>query len=89
MSYIDTVDYELLGFFAGLPLYHPLEVVAGSGSDEFGCTPLQRSRTQLPPSSHSCRRRCLPTDQHSLRRRSGSWTRFPRYASACTLPAGV
>jgi hypothetical protein len=39
MSYIDTFDHELVGFFAGLPLYHPLEVVAGSGGDEFGCTP--------------------------------------------------
>jgi hypothetical protein len=41
MSYIDTFDHELVGFFAGLPLYHPLEAVASSGGDEFGCTPLQ------------------------------------------------
>jgi hypothetical protein len=41
MSYIDTFDYELVGFFAGLPLYHPLEAVAGAGGDEFGCTPRQ------------------------------------------------
>jgi hypothetical protein len=41
MSYIDTFDHELVGFFAGLPLYRPLEIVAGSGGDEFGCTPLQ------------------------------------------------
>src|SRR5713101_8714809 len=41
MSYIDTFDHELVGFFAGLPLYHPLETVTGSGGDEFGCTPLQ------------------------------------------------
>lgn len=43
MSYIDTFDHELVGFFAGLPLYHPLEVVQGMGlgSDEFGCTPDQ------------------------------------------------
>lgn len=41
MSYIDTFDHELVGFFAGLPLYHPLEVVVGSGGDEFGCTPDQ------------------------------------------------
>jgi hypothetical protein len=40
MSYIDTFDHELVGFFAGLPLYHPLEAVMGSGGDEFGCTPL-------------------------------------------------
>lgn len=41
MSYIDTIDHELVGFFAGLPLYHPLEAVTGAGGDEFGCTPLQ------------------------------------------------
>ncbi|HEX8032448.1 MAG TPA: hypothetical protein VF510_01300 [Ktedonobacterales bacterium] len=41
MSYIDTFDHELVGFFAGLPLYHPLEAVVGSGGDEFGCTPDQ------------------------------------------------
>jgi hypothetical protein len=41
MSYIDTFDHELVGFFAGLPLYHPLEAVVGSGGDEFSCTALQ------------------------------------------------
>ncbi|HZC07106.1 MAG TPA: hypothetical protein VE338_15835 [Ktedonobacterales bacterium] len=41
MSYIDTFDHELVGFFAGLPLYHPLEAVVSSGADEFGCTPDQ------------------------------------------------
>lgn len=41
MSYIDTFDHELVGFFAGLPLYHPLESVTGAGNDEFSCTPLQ------------------------------------------------
>jgi hypothetical protein len=41
MSYIDTFDHELVGFFAGLPLYHPLEEVADSGDYEFGCMPLQ------------------------------------------------
>jgi hypothetical protein len=30
MNYIDTFDYELVGFFAWLPLYHPLEAMAGS-----------------------------------------------------------
>lgn len=40
MSYIDTFDHELVGFFAGLPLYHPLDTVVGAGGDEFGCTPL-------------------------------------------------
>jgi hypothetical protein len=45
MSYIDTFDdtfdHGLVGFFAGLPRYHPLETVAGSGGDELGCTPRQ------------------------------------------------
>lgn len=39
MSYIDTFDHELVGFFAGLPVYHPLETVSGTGDDLFGCTP--------------------------------------------------
>lgn len=42
MSYIDTFDHEFLGFFARLPVYHPLEVVRGSTpqSDEFDCDPM-------------------------------------------------
>jgi hypothetical protein len=41
MSYIDTFDHELVAFFAGLPLYHPLEQVSGSldRPDEFACSP--------------------------------------------------
>jgi hypothetical protein len=39
MTYIDTFDHELVGFFAGLPLYHPTETVrAHPHADEFGCT---------------------------------------------------
>jgi hypothetical protein len=34
MSYIDTFDHELVGFFGGLPLYHPLEVVSGTSVPE-------------------------------------------------------
>ena len=43
MSYIDTFDHELVGFFGGLPLYHPLESVDGGGikDEDFGCTPTQ------------------------------------------------
>jgi len=41
LSYIDTFDHELVGFFAGLPVYHPLETVnhLPPDSDEFNCTP--------------------------------------------------
>lgn len=43
MSYIDTFDHEFVGFFAGLPLYHPLVDVPGTQvPEEFSC-----SRTQL------------------------------------------
>lgn len=39
MTYIDTFDHEFVGFFAGLPLYHPTESVAArQHADEFGCT---------------------------------------------------
>ncbi len=42
MSYIDTFDHELVGFFGGLPLYHPLEVVSGTSvPGEFACSPSQ------------------------------------------------
>lgn len=39
MSYIDTFDHEFVGFFVGLPLYHPTETVdaATAHADEFGC----------------------------------------------------
>jgi hypothetical protein len=39
MSYVDTFDHELVGFFAGLPLYHPLETVREVSPWEFGCSP--------------------------------------------------
>src|SRR5690348_13967515 len=39
MSYIDTFDHEFVGFFVGLPLYHPTETVSAKRhADEFGCT---------------------------------------------------
>lgn len=41
MSYIDCFQHELLGYFNGLPIYHPLEKVIGDGWGEydFSCTP--------------------------------------------------
>jgi hypothetical protein len=39
MSYIDTFDHEYLGDFAGIPLYHPTEVVEGKGDRDFSCDP--------------------------------------------------
>lgn len=41
MSYIDTFDYEFIGFFGLFPVYHPLVAVEGAGGDEFSCTPTQ------------------------------------------------
>lgn len=48
MSYIDSYDHELVGFFAGLPLYHPLENIAppayigiGPQNEDFSCPPAQ------------------------------------------------
>lgn len=41
MSYIDTFDHELVGFFGRIPVYHPLVEHEGSGDDEFSCTPTQ------------------------------------------------
>ncbi|HEY7355547.1 MAG TPA: hypothetical protein VH590_03740 [Ktedonobacterales bacterium] len=43
MSYIDSFDHELVGFFGGLPLYHPLENITGGGpqDEDFSCTPAQ------------------------------------------------
>lgn len=48
MSYIDSYDHELVGFFAGLPLYHPLEDIAppayigvGPQNEDFSCTTQQ------------------------------------------------
>ena len=40
MSYIDTFDHEFVGYFAGLPLYHPtVEVDPGLDEMDFGCGP--------------------------------------------------
>jgi len=36
MSYIDTFDHQYVGSFAGLPIYHPLTTVRGSGGGDFG-----------------------------------------------------
>lgn len=43
MSYIDTIDHELVGVFAGLPVYHPLDTITGNppNSRDFNCNPLQ------------------------------------------------
>jgi hypothetical protein len=42
MTYIDTFDHEFVGFFAGLPLYHPTQSIpARQHADEFGCTSRQ------------------------------------------------
>ncbi|MEL6928902.1 MAG: hypothetical protein AAFO95_09725 [Cyanobacteria bacterium J06600_6] len=35
MSHIDSFQHEIVGFFAGLPVYHPLEDING----DFKCTP--------------------------------------------------
>ena len=41
MSYIDTFDNEFVGYFGGIPVYHPLEVVLASADDpaNFACGP--------------------------------------------------
>jgi hypothetical protein len=41
MSYIDTFDNEFVGYFGGIPVYHPLEVVPASPDDPecFACGP--------------------------------------------------
>jgi hypothetical protein len=41
MSYIDSFDHEFVGFFLGVPLYHPLQTVEDGGGSDFGCTPDQ------------------------------------------------
>lgn len=42
MSYIDGYRHELVGLFAGLPVYHPLEDIPGSpfpvSGDDFACS---------------------------------------------------
>jgi hypothetical protein len=41
MSYIDTIKHELVGYFNGLPIYHPIEIVTneGWGGYDFSCSP--------------------------------------------------
>lgn len=41
MSYIDTFEHEFIGFFGGLPIYHPLEEVIGDSQApaSFSCNP--------------------------------------------------
>ncbi len=40
MSYIDTFDNEFIGYFGGIPVYHPLEVVPPSADPrDFACGP--------------------------------------------------
>jgi hypothetical protein len=42
MSYIDTFDNEFVGYFGGIPVYHPLEVVPALPDDDpgdFACGP--------------------------------------------------
>jgi hypothetical protein len=41
MSYIDTIDHELIGYLNGLPIYHPLESVSKGtwGEYDFSCSP--------------------------------------------------
>ena len=42
MSYIDTIEHELVGYFNGLPIYHPLETIATEkwGAYDFSCSPV-------------------------------------------------
>jgi len=41
MSYIDTIEHELVGYFNGLPIYHPLETINTEkwGAYDFSCSP--------------------------------------------------
>lgn len=42
MSYIDTFDNEFVGYFGGIPVYHPLEVVPAFSNEaprDFACSP--------------------------------------------------
>ncbi len=41
MSYIDSFDHEFVGFFAYLPIYHPLQAFEGDGrgAEDFGGNP--------------------------------------------------
>lgn len=37
MSYIDIVDHDMVGYLAGIPVYHPRGTI--KGGDEFDCSP--------------------------------------------------
>ena len=42
MRYSDTFDNEFVGYFGGIPVYHPLEVVLATHDDnprDFACGP--------------------------------------------------
>lgn len=42
VSYIDTFDNEFVGYFGGIPVYHPLEVVPALPNEDpqhFACGP--------------------------------------------------
>ncbi|MFN7733623.1 MAG: hypothetical protein ACK5OB_17125 [Pirellula sp.] len=40
MSYIDSFDHEFIGYFGGIPVYHPLEAVpASADTRDFACGP--------------------------------------------------
>jgi len=42
VSYIDSFDHEFVGYFGGIPVYHPLEVVPAGPEDDprnFACGP--------------------------------------------------
>jgi hypothetical protein len=43
MSYIDSFDHDLVGFFGGLPIYHPTQDISGAAIDpqEFACNSRQ------------------------------------------------
>lgn len=37
MSYIDIIDHDMVGYLAGIPVYHPRRIL--KGGDEFDCSP--------------------------------------------------
>lgn len=41
MSYIDTIEHELVGYLNGLSIYHPIETVNSEkwGNYDFSCSP--------------------------------------------------
>lgn len=42
MSYIDTIKHEFLGYFNGLPIYHPLENRQGNPWDDLKAKAYQK-----------------------------------------------